>query len=96
MLYLFIIRISSIYLSRNAVYEVGLGVVCDSREIEKPKVFGWSLKRRLRRVDLPAPEGPDMTTRGYFCAVLLYGKRFKWSLSEVGVGQAVRVGAIVL
>jgi len=31
------------------------------RETEKPKVSGWSAKRRLRMVDLPEPEGPEMT-----------------------------------
>ena len=31
------------------------------RETEKPKVSGWSLKRRVRIVDLPEPEGPDIT-----------------------------------
>ena len=31
------------------------------RETEKPKVFGWSAKRRLRMVDLPEPEGPEIT-----------------------------------
>lgn len=30
-------------------------------EIEKPKVLGWAAKRRLRRVDLPVPEGPERT-----------------------------------
>jgi hypothetical protein len=30
------------------------------RETEKPKVSGWSAKRRLRMVDLPEPEGPEM------------------------------------
>jgi hypothetical protein len=29
--------------------------------MEKPKSFGWALKRRLRRVDLPVPEGPETT-----------------------------------
>lgn len=31
------------------------------RETEKPKVEGWVAKRRLRMVDFPAPEGPEMT-----------------------------------
>lgn len=31
------------------------------RETEKPKVSGWSAKRRLRTVDLPEPEGPEIT-----------------------------------
>ena len=39
----------------------------DQRETEKPKVLGWSAKRRLRRVDLPAPEGPEITTGRCFC-----------------------------
>lgn len=33
----------------------------DVRETEKPKVSGWSLKRRVRIVDLPEPEGPEIT-----------------------------------
>lgn len=33
----------------------------DVRETEKPKVSGWSAKRRLRIVDLPEPEGPEIT-----------------------------------
>ncbi len=33
----------------------------DVRETEKPKVSGWSAKRRLRIVVLPEPEGPDIT-----------------------------------
>lgn len=37
-----------------------------SRETEKPNVLGCSAKRRLRRVDFPAPEGPDMTIGRYF------------------------------
>jgi hypothetical protein len=31
------------------------------REMEKPKVLGWSLKRRVRIVDFPLPEGPEIT-----------------------------------
>lgn len=30
-------------------------------EIEKPKREGWAARRRFRRVDLPEPEGPDIT-----------------------------------
>lgn len=33
----------------------------DVRETEKPKLLGRSLKRRLRMVDFPEPEGPDIT-----------------------------------
>lgn len=33
----------------------------DVRETEKPNVSGCSKKRRLRIVDLPEPEGPEMT-----------------------------------
>ena len=38
--------------------EAGNGLI---RETEKPKVSGWSIKRRLSIVDLPDPEGPDIT-----------------------------------
>lgn len=31
------------------------------RETLKPKVLGYSRKRRSRSVDLPPPEGPDTT-----------------------------------
>ena len=31
------------------------------RETENPKVVGKSRKSRLRRVDLPAPDGPEKT-----------------------------------
>jgi len=33
----------------------------DIRETENPNVSGCSAKRRFRIVDLPEPEGPDMT-----------------------------------
>lgn len=33
-----------------------------SRDIEKPKVSGCAANRRLRSVDFPAPEGPEITT----------------------------------
>lgn len=44
----------------------------DVRETEKPKVSGWSLKRRVRIVDLPVPEGPDITIgrRGWSAGLL--------------------------
>jgi hypothetical protein len=29
--------------------------------MENPKVLGCEAKRRVRRVDLPVPEGPQMT-----------------------------------
>lgn len=32
------------------------------RETEKPNLSGWSAKRRLSMVDLPVPDGPDITT----------------------------------
>lgn len=35
----------------------------DVRDMEKPKVFGRSAKRRARRVPFPTPDGPN-TTRG--------------------------------
>ena len=46
----------------------------DVRETEKPKVSGWSLNRRVRIVDLPEPEGPDITIgRRVWSAGLLEG-----------------------
>lgn len=33
-------------------------------EMENPNLVGWAANSRLRRVDLPVPEGPQ-TTRGY-------------------------------
>ena len=39
----------------------------NKRETEKPKVLGWSAKRRFRIVDLPEPEGPEMTIGRYLC-----------------------------
>ena len=46
----------------------------DVRETEKPKVSGWSLNRRVRIVDLPEPEGPDITIgRRVWVAGLLEG-----------------------
>lgn len=33
----------------------------DVRETENPNVSGCSAKRRFRIVDLPEPEGPEMT-----------------------------------
>lgn len=38
-----------------------------AREIENPKVSGWSLKRRVRIVDFPEPEGPDITIGRWVC-----------------------------
>ena len=63
----------------------------DVRETEKPKVSGWSLKRRVRIVDLPEPEGPDITI----------GRRV-WGAGSsegaiegiLGVAREVPVGAI--
>ena len=40
------------------------------REIENPNVSGWSAKRRLRIVDLPDPEGPDITMGQWICVAL--------------------------
>ena len=33
----------------------------NARDIEKPNVSGWSANRRLRIVDFPEPDGPDIT-----------------------------------
>jgi hypothetical protein len=49
----------------------------------KPKRSGYSANRRLRRVDLPAPEGPE-TTMG------------RWSGWEEGVSQRFEVICRVL
>ena len=60
------------------------------RETEKPKVSGWSLKRRVRIVDLPEPEGPDITIgRRVGGAGLLGG-----GIEGVSGGGSVPVGAI--
>ena len=37
-------------------------IAVDIRETEKPNLSGWSAKRRWRRVLLPTPDGPDMTS----------------------------------
>ena len=37
------------------------GAVRTIRETEKPNVLGWAAKSRLRIVDFPEPEGPEMT-----------------------------------
>jgi hypothetical protein len=55
----------------------GPRVVC---EMLKPKRSGYSANRRLRRVDFPAPEGPE-TTMG------------RWSEEEEGVSQ--RFGRVI-
>jgi hypothetical protein len=38
------------------------------REIEKPKRSGYSLSRRFKWVDLPEPEGPEMTMGRLACS----------------------------
>lgn len=70
----------------------------DGRETEKPKVSGWSAKRRLRMVDLPEPEGPEMTMGRCFglagCGLSVPG-----SFREAGrmAGEVeVLVGAIAM
>lgn len=35
------------------------------RETENPKVVGKSRKSRFRRVDLPAPDGPEKTKNDF-------------------------------
>ena len=63
----------------------------DVRETEKPNVSGWSLKRRVRIVDLPEPEGPDITIgRRVWVAGLLEGGIEGISRG----GREVPVGAI--
>lgn len=37
------------------------GFRSNERETEKPNVSGCAAKRRLRMVDFPDPEGPDIT-----------------------------------
>ena len=38
----------------------------NEREMEKPNVLGCSARRRVIIVDLPDPEGPDITIGRYF------------------------------
>lgn len=50
----------------NEVRELGReGGLIYIRETEKPKVSGCCVKSRLRSVDLPVPEGPETTIRGF-------------------------------
>ena len=44
------------------------------RETENPNVLGWAAKRRLRMVDFPEPEGPQITIGRCFCAARLVSK----------------------
>lgn len=44
---------------------------------------GWAAKRRLRRVDLPAPEGPDITIGRFFGATVEEGS-ISWLVVEGG------------
>ena len=45
-----------------------LGMQSFIRETENPKVSGRCAKSRLRRVDFPAPEGPETAMRRGFPA----------------------------
>lgn len=54
-------------------------------------MLGCSAKRRLRRVDFPAPEGPDITIGRYFWLAVVVLAGVYSSLSELDL----RVGAIV-
>lgn len=51
------------------------------REMENPNVSGYSANSRLRRVDFPAPDGPEMTIGRYFWTVFL-----AWSVGLFEVG----------
>lgn len=59
------------------------------RETEKPKVSGCSANNLFRMVDLPEPDGPDMTI-GRFerlagCGCCQLGVR-RWGVGRVGSG----------
>lgn len=43
-----------------------------ARETEKPKVSGCCAKRRLSIVDLPEPEGPDITIGRWICDAFIW------------------------
>ena len=43
----------------------------NERETEKPKVSGCAAKRRLRIVDFPEPEGPDITIGRCVCVAIV-------------------------
>jgi hypothetical protein len=71
----------------------GSGDRISLRETEKPKAFGWSAKSRLSRVDLPAPEGPDITTGRFFSTA----KGISGKDGDVeAFGRAEPVGAILM
>lgn len=57
------------------------------RETEKPNISGWAAKRRLRIVDLPVPEGPDITIGRCSCVAVIRHVREKVSVecAEGGV-----------
>lgn len=71
----------------------------DGRETEKPKVSGWSAKRRLRMVDLPEPEGPEMTMGRCFevagCGLSVPGS-FRVEVGRMAGEGEVLVGAIAM
>lgn len=50
------------------------------REMEKPNVSGWAAKRRLRIVDLPVPEGPEITIGRCNCVAVIRHVREKLSV----------------
>lgn len=43
------------------------GLGSNERETEKPNVSGCAAKSRLRMVDFPEPEGPDITIGRCVC-----------------------------
>lgn len=45
------------------------------RETENPKVSGWAANKRLRIVDFPVPEGPEMTTGRWSCVAIDCGSK---------------------
>lgn len=47
------------------------GLGSNERETEKPKVSGCAANRRLRMVDFPEPEGPDITIGRYVCVAVV-------------------------
>lgn len=66
-------------------------------ETEKPNVSGWSAKRRLSMVDLPEPEGPDMTIGrwSWVAAGLNLSEILWWRRLRYCGGEHSPVGAIV-
>lgn len=63
------------------------------RDTEKPNFWGWLMRRRLRRVDFPAPEGPEMTRRGV--GIVLKGRVWRIFRLDIFVFLCFFVGRMV-